>query len=141
MGSFVDSIKANIKEAKQEVNDKITKAAVNMFRDVVQFSPSHELHGSVWAKGLLINQWYPSVGSASVQLDAQADQVGFQSMDRIAQLLGSNNFTSKDNTLWLTNNVPYAYQAEVDGWYGGGMKTAPYAMVDKALNKAKGELG
>lgn len=141
MGSFADSIKANIREVKQEVNDKITKAAVNMFRDVVQFSPSHELHGSVWANGLLINQWYPNVGSASGQLGSQTDQVGLQSMDRIAQLIGSSNFISKDNSLYLTNNVPYAYQAEVDGWYGGGMKTAPYAMVDRALNKAKGELG
>ena len=141
MGSFADSIKANIKEVKQEVNDKITKVAVDMFRNVVQFSPSHELHGSVWANGLLINQWYPSTGSASSQLSSQADQVGFQSMDRISQLIGTNNFTVKDNSLWLTNNVPYAYQAEADGWYGGGMKTAPYAMVDKALTKAKGELG
>lgn len=141
MGSFADSIKANVKEVKQEVNDKIVKAAVNMFRDVVQFSPSHELQGSVWSEGLLINQWYPSVGSPSSQLGSQKDQVGLQSMDRIAQLIGSTDFLKRDNTLYLTNNIPYAYQAEVVGWYGNGMNTAPYAMVDKALTKAKGELG
>ena len=143
MGSFADSIKANIAEVKQEVNDKITNIAVGMFRDVVQFSPSYELHDSVWANGLLINQWYPSVGSASGQLGSQVDQVGYQSMDRIAQLIGSSNFTSKDNTLWLTNNVPYAYQAEALGWYDTtrNQNTHPYAMVDKALTKAKGELG
>lgn len=136
MGSFADSIKANVKEVKQEVNDKITKVAVDMFRDVVMLSPSQELRDSQWAKGLLINQWYPSVGSASTQLGTQTDQVGLQSMDRIAQLIGSNNFTVKDNSLWLTNNVPYAYQAEALGWRG----TLPYMMVDKALINAKAKL-
>ncbi len=140
MGSFADSIKANIKEVKQEVNDKITKVAVDMFRDVVMLSPSQELRDSQWATGLLINQWYPKVGSASSELGSQTDQVGLQSMDRIAQLIGSSNFTVKDNSLWLTNNVPYAYQAEVIGWYGNGMKTAPYGMVGTALTNAKAKL-
>jgi hypothetical protein len=35
MGSFADSIKANIKELQQEVNDKITTEAIKTFRSVV----------------------------------------------------------------------------------------------------------
>jgi hypothetical protein len=57
--------------------------------------------------------------------------------DRIAQLIGSKNFINKDNSIYLTNNVPYVYQVEAIGW----ARTKPYAMVDKALNDAKARIG
>jgi hypothetical protein len=137
MGSFADSIKANIKELQQEVNDKITNEAVKTFRDVVSYSPSQDFNGSVWATGWVINQWYPSVGSPSSSLTDSRDQAGMNSGDRIAQLVGSKNFLKGDNSLWLTNNVPYVYQVEALGW----VRTKPYAMVDKALTDAKTRIG
>lgn len=138
MGSFADSLKANVAEVKQEVNDKITNVAVSMFRDVVQGSPSQDLQDSEWATGWVINQWYPSTRAASSELNEQRDQVGLNSMDRIAQLIGTSNFIKKDNSLWLTNNVPYAYQVEALGWKGS--IRMPYMMVGNALTKAKANL-
>lgn len=137
MGSFADSIKANIKALQQEVNDTITNEAVKTFRSVVSYSPSKDFNGSEWATGWVINQWYPSVGSPSSELNENRDQAGFNSGDRISQLAGSNNFIKKDNSLWLTNSVPYVYQVEALGW----PQTEPYAMVDKALTDAKTRLG
>jgi hypothetical protein len=137
MGSFADSIKANITQIQQEVNDTITNEAVKTFRDVVSYSPSKDFNGAEWATGWVINQWYPSVGRASSELNENRDQAGFNSGDRIAQLIGSKNFIKKDNSLWLTNNVPYVYQVEVLGW----PQTDAYAMVDKALTDAKTRLG
>jgi hypothetical protein len=57
--------------------------------------------------------------------------------DRIAQLIGSKNFINKDNSIYLTNNVPYVYQVEVLGWAGRDA----YAMVDLALTDAKARIG
>ncbi len=137
MGSFADSIKANIKELQQEVNDKITTEAIKTFRSVVSYSPSLDFNGSEWATGWVINQWYPKVGSPSSELNESRDQAGMNSGDRIAQLIGSKNFINKDNSIYLTNNVPYVYQVEAIGW----ARTRPYAMVDKALNDAKARIG
>ncbi len=137
MGSFADSIKANIKELQREVNDIITNEAIKTFRDVVRYSPSKDFNGSEWATGWVINQWYPSVGSPSSELNESRDQAGMNSGDRIAQLIGSRHFTNKDNSVYLTNNVPYVYQVEALGWVG----TKAYAMVDLALTDAKTRLG
>lgn len=132
MGSFADSIKANIKELQQEVNDTITNEAIKTFRDVVSYSPSKDFNGSEWSTGWVINQWYPKVGSPSSELNQARDQAGMNSGDRIAQLLGSKNFLKKDNSIYLTNNVPYVNQVEFIGW----AVQPPYAMVDRALNDA-----
>jgi hypothetical protein len=137
MGSFADSIKANIKELQQEVNDKITTEAAKTFRSVVSYSPSQDFNGSTWATGWVINQWYPKVGSPSAELNESRDQAGMNSVTRIAQLIGSKNFLNKDNSIYLTNNVPYVYQVEALGWAG----TKAYAMVDKALDDARIRIG
>lgn len=136
MGAFADSLKANVKQIKEDINQQITYVAVDLFRDIVYASPSHDLNGSEWATGWIINQWYPSVKRESRELNQTRDQMGFDSLDRIAQLPSQNIFLRKDNTLYFTNNVPYVYQADSLGW----SRTLPYMMVDKSLAKARGRL-
>lgn len=119
---------------QEDVNNCVNDYIINVFKDVVKLSPS-EWQDSPFATGWLANQWYPSVRSPSPSIDERRDLLGFNSLDRIEQLRGEKNFLTKDNSVFLTNNVPHAYQAEVIGW----QFTKPYAMIATAVDNAKGK--
>jgi len=133
MGSFADSVKQNIQSMHEDVNTAVTNFIAETFRDVVKLSPS-EWQNSPHATGWLSNQWYPSVTSPSNSINESRDIYGFNSLDRIEGFRDTKYFFKKDNTVFLTNNVPYAYQAEALGW----KRAAPYAMVATAIDNAKG---
>lgn len=135
MGSFADSVKNNIQLLQEEVNTKITNFAADTFKDVVRLSPS-EWKSSPYATGLLANQWYPSAKEPSSTLTSDKDLLGFNSLDRIEGIRDTKYFLKKDGVLFLTNNVPYAYQAEAIGW----KYAEKYAMVATAIDNAKARL-
>lgn len=131
---FTESINNNIKNTLQEINDTINREAVLTFRDVVKETPNPSMpNAAFYSKGLLINQWYPQFGGISTKLGTSKDDYGFASLDRINTILTAKEFLGKDGSVSLSNSVPYAFQADQIGWYF----TAPYAMVDKALVRAK----
>jgi hypothetical protein len=136
MGSFADSIKANIKELQREVNDKILTEASKTFIDVTTGTPS-DWQNSPFAKGLLSNQWYVAENKLSSELTGAKDLHGSASLNRANSILKWKTFLSKDGYVSFTNNVSYAYQAEALGW----AVTKPYAMVEKALIDAKSRMG
>lgn len=139
MGSFADSIKANIKEVKQEVNDKILGLATYGFTEVVEMSPSEPI-GSEYAIGLLKNQWYLSFNSLSSNLSSSTSQSGANSLLEIQKLTGAKTFLGKDGYVSFTNNVPHGERAEFIGWYPTETNpdwkgTPPYGMVARAMIK------
>lgn len=134
---FFDSIQQNINQTLQNVNDKINKEAVETFRDVVKETPNPSMpDAAFYSKGLLVNQWYPKFGGFSSEISSAKDDYGFNSLDRINVILDGKEFLGKDGEVSLSNNVSYAIQADKIGWYF----TAPYAMVDKAIIKAKARI-
>lgn len=148
MGSFADSLKANIKEVQQEVNDKITNVAAELFIDVIQGTPSawnSDGREAPYADGLLVNQWYLGENKISDELTSAIDLYGSASLNRAASATKLKTFVKKDGYLSLTNNVSYAINAEVKGWpakENPKWKNAPpYAMVEKALITMKVKLG
>jgi hypothetical protein len=144
MGSFADSIKANIKELQQEVNDRILTEASKTFIDVTTGTPS-DWQNSPYAKGLLSNQWYVAENKLSSELTDAKDLHGSASLNRANSVLNWKTFIGKDGYVSFTNNVHYAINAEVLGWKTednpNWRNAKPYAMVEKAMIDAKNRMG
>lgn len=135
-GSFAQSILQNIAKIEQDVNDRVYEIARELFRSIVQLSPSPSNPGET-AKGLLANNWFPMNGpSFSTATTSATSSWGAASLARINALSGSN-FIRKDGTVTLSNNLDYAYRAEVLGWptprWSG--RVAPYRMVALSMQK------
>lgn len=135
MPSFAASVSNNVYAVLTKVNSDAYKIAKELFNTVVDETPS-PAHPGPFATGYLVDQWFPEVGNEfSEELGSSTSRDGSGSKSRIAALIGSE-FFGKDGTLTLTNNVPYAYRAEVLGWPqedGWSGQIGPYRMVAKAL--------
>jgi hypothetical protein len=165
MGSFADSIKANIKELQQEVNDKIVDVFVETSLSVVHLTPSPSWIGQTrgaspsspqYTDGLLANQWYPAENKISNEETSAESDNGGDSITRINAMKSVKTFVAKDGYLSLTNNVPYAYRVDAVGYPAGradviqgygnwswwnGSHEKPYAMIDTSIAKIKAKIG
>lgn len=133
---FGASVLANGQKLLEKTNDKCLAIAKELFVSIVNLSPSPSNPGS-WADGLLANQWYPAIGTFSSEVGTATSPYGAGSLARIANLTtNSEAFFGKDGVITLSNNVSYAYRAEVLGWPvedGWSGKVGPYLMVAKSL--------
>jgi hypothetical protein len=133
---FGASVLANGQKLLEKTNDKCLAIAKELFVSIVNLSPS-PIHPGSWADGLLVNQWYPAVGSFSNQVGTSTSPYGAESIARIYNLTdNSTAFKGKDGMVTLSNNVSYAYRAEALGWpadEGWTGKVGPYLMVAKSL--------
>lgn len=130
-GSFAQSISLNIGKMEQAVNDKIYAIARELFTSIVKLTPSPSQRDAPTAKGLLVNNWFPKDGPEfSSETTTSTSPFGAASLTRINQLRG-NSFLRDDGTVTLSNNLHYAYRAEVLGWpsppWSG--RIGPYRMV------------
>lgn len=135
-GSFAQSVELNSLAILREVNDRVYEIARELFRSIVQLTPSPSNPGDT-AKGLLANNWFPVDGPGFSQATSTAKSSwGAASVARINALRG-NNFFQKDGTVTLSNNLDYAYRAEVLGWpnprWSG--RVGPYRMVALSMQK------
>lgn len=128
---FMADLARNIQRLKVEVNQKVYSIGIELFLRIVERTPSPTNKG-YFAKGLLVNQWYPTDGpSFSSNLGSSISPNGADSVARIKALRGGIQFVGKDGKITLVNNVPYAYQAEMLGWAA----TGPYRMVALSLQE------
>lgn len=164
MGSFADSLKANVAEVKQEVNDKIVKVFKDIAYNVVYLTPSPSwsmsprgTSGNIayYSDGLLANQWYPAENKISDEINNNTSDHGGDSYSRLSAMRDVKTFMKKDGYLSFTNNVPYAYRADVRGYPKGAVDNTtgdgswnywsgdvkPYAMIDQSIAKVKAEIG
>jgi hypothetical protein len=135
--SFLASLDRNILRVKQEVNDKIVKISIELFLSIVAKSPSPSNPGE-YAKGLLANQWYPKFDGFSDEKGSDTSSNGAGSKSRITSLRGTREFFGKDAQLSLTNNLDYAYRAEMLGWPeadGWSGRVGRYRMVALSLQE------
>lgn len=133
-GSFALSVNVNSQTILRSVNDKVYQIARELFTSIVQLTPSPSNKGYT-AKGLLVNNWFPKNGPEfSSEKTTSTSDWGTGSLSRISQLRG-NGFFRKDGTVTLSNNLPYAYRAEVLGWleppWSG--RVGPYLMVARSM--------
>ena len=126
---FAASIKSNGEAILHKVNKEVYRIAWELFTSVVKLTPSPSQPGK-YAKGVLANQWYPSVGAASTAVGSDRSPTGSASLTRINTITRSGSaFLGRDNKLTMANNLDYAVQAERLGW----VMTKGYHMVGKSL--------
>lgn len=114
--SFAQSVNANSLVVLSTVNDQVYKIARELFTSVVKLTPSPEQREAATAKGLLVNNWFPVDGPEfSSEKTSSTSSNGAGSLTRISQLRGKQFFKT-DGTVTLSNNLDYAYRAEVLGW-------------------------
>ena len=99
--------------AQEKVLKIFKKSVIDLTSDIISDTPVDT--------GRLKNNWFPSVGTASEQTtEATANEAG----DRSNSLV--NNQLTLDKTFYFTNNLPYAFRIEFEGW---SKVKAPQGMV------------
>jgi hypothetical protein len=123
------------KRALEQANRNASQAFKTVAEDTVALTPSPS-HPGPYAKGLLANQYYTKIGSISRQLGDNLDEKGAESVARIQDVLSTSPFMGKDNVIYFSNNVPYAYRAENLGWpknEGWSGKIGAYKMLEGSI--------
>lgn len=144
--SFLTDIEAFAKKAVLKASSSVANVAEDLMTATVINTPSPSNPGP-YAKGLLANQWYSSIGDFSSMVSSDANSNGIASLSRIKATLASNPFLGRDNVVTLTNNLDYAYRAEHLGWPAGqgtngrhwSGRQGPYAMVSKSMAYVQGK--
>ena len=100
-------------KAQEKALKIFKKSVIDLTSDIISDTPVDT--------GRLKNNWFPSVGAASEQTtEATANEAG----DRSNNLV--NNQLALDKTFYFTNNLPYAFHIEFEGW---SKNKAPQGMV------------
>ena len=111
---MIDRQIENFSAKAQEKALKIfKKSIIDLTSDIISDPPVDT--------GRLKNNWFPSVGAASEQTaEATANEAG----DRAESF--ANSELTLDKTFYFTNNLPYAFRIEFEGW---SKNKAPQGMV------------
>jgi len=132
---FAKSVQASTKRTLARVNKACYQIAAELFKSVVELTPSPSNPGP-YAIGHLANQWYPSDdGDFSDELSSDTSDSGAGSLSRIATMRGYA-FFGRDGIATLANNLSYAYRAEALGWTqkdGWSGTIGPYRMVARSI--------
>lgn len=100
-------------KAQEKVLKIFKKSVIDLTSDIISDTPVDT--------GRLKNNWFPSTGAAGEQTtEATANEAG----DR-AEKCAQNELTL-DKTFYFTNNLPYAFRIEFEGW---SKVKAPQGMV------------
>lgn len=70
--------------------------------------------------------WFTSIGSPSANITEATDPSGSSSISSSMSAISK----ATGNVLWITNNLPYIYRLEFEGW----SKQAPAGMVRVTVN-------
>lgn len=92
---------------------KIKKAFVGLSTDIIMDTPV--------LSGRLKNNWFPSVNQGTNETTNETSNEALNRVNSVQFKLG--------DTLYLTNNLPYAKRIEFDGWSA----KAPAGMVRKNI--------
>ena len=142
---LADDIRKFADKAQKAMSDNTNKIVQDLFDLAVQYSPS-PIRPGPYAKGLLVNQWYPSVGSPDSTVTSATSPNGADSIARILGLASANAFLGKDNVVYLSNNTEEAYYANTLGWAKGQGTNGwiwtgkpAYYMTSKAISYIQGK--
>jgi len=118
--SFTGDLTSYANKTVNQLERVKRKSAFELFSAVVFSTPVD--------KGVLRNNWFASINSGSQETTAAPGASGDSAKNRIGNALKDSNLA---DTLFLTNNLPYAAAIEFDGHSA----QAPQGMVRvNALN-------
>ena len=139
--NFSESIKAFEKKALLAANRSRSNAIESLFTEVVVLSPDPPGKGN-YAKGLVKNSWYASIGLPDLTVGRTPNVNGADSLSRIRSILTMLPLNN-DAVVTLTNSLPYINYVENVGWpknYPGNNtgwqwtgKVGPYSMVSTSI--------
>ena len=117
--SFSSDIGGWAKGATEEIAEVNKNIVFGLFESVIRDTPVLE--------GRLRANWLPSVDDPETQeIDVQ-DSSGEETVQNVKNFIERIN-GKDDFSVFLTNNLPYAYRIEYDGW---SSTKAPEGMVRK----------
>lgn len=142
-----NDIKAFTDKAVKAMSDNTNKIVEDLFTAAVDYSPSPTRDPTGrYARGLLVNQWYFSVGAPSSEVGSSLSDSGTDSIARIREIASVLPFNGKDNSVYLSNNTEEAYYANKLGWQRGQGNNgwiwagaSAYYMADKAISYIQGK--
>lgn len=137
---FASDIRAFKDKALKSASDNTSKVFSDLSALVIRFSPSPSNPGP-YAKGLLVNQYYFSVGNPDLSVTSSTSPTGADSLNRLAAFLESSPWLGKDNTAFIANSTQESYYADILGWAAGKGtngwvwtgKQGPYMMRAQAI--------
>jgi len=115
---FASDIRAFQEKALKNTSDNTNKVFSDLSTLVIRFSPSPSNPGP-YAKGLLVNQYYFSVGTPDLSVTSSTSPAGADSLSRLDAFLANNPWLAKDNTAFIANSTQEAYYADILGWVAG----------------------
>lgn len=118
MNTFTLDVSNFVDKASKTADAEVRKICLDLVTGIVLKTPVDT--------GRARANWFTSIGSPSANVTNSTDPSGSSS---ISSALGAiSNATG--NVLWITNNLPYIYRLEFEGW----SKQAPAGMVRVTIN-------
>jgi len=124
MNTFKLDLTNFIEKTKKNVDQKVQIICLNLVSGIVYETPVDT--------GQAINNWFTNIGSPSNQTTTDTDPSGRRAIAR-AQ---SDIKKAPGNIFWVSNNLPYIYRLEFEGW----SKKAPRGMVRITVDRIQREL-
>lgn len=119
MSKFSVDVAKYVAKTKKDVNEVIQGTAISLFRAVIMDTPVDT--------GRLINNWFATRGGPSTKVTQGSNTY----QGAVARMV-SKIEQSESPSYYLTNNLPYAYRIEYEGW---SKVKAPQGMVRKNVNR------
>lgn len=118
MSTFTLDVSKFVDKASKTADAEVRKICYDLVTGIILKTPVDT--------GRARANWFTSIGSPSVSVTASTDPSGSSS---ISSALGAIS-KATGNVLWITNNLPYIYRLEFEGW----SKQAPAGMVRVTIN-------
>lgn len=118
MSTFTLDVSNFVDKASKTADAEVRKICLDLVTGIVLKTPVDT--------GRARANWFTSVGSPSGNVTNSTDPSGSSS---ISSALGPIS-KATGNVLWITNNLPYIYRLEFEGW----SKQAPAGMVRVTIN-------
>lgn len=118
MSTFKLDVSKFIDKASETADAEVRKICLDLLTGIVLKTPVDT--------GRARANWFTSIGSPSINITESTDPSGSStianSLSAISEATG--------NVLWITNNLPYIYRLEFEGW----SRQAPAGMVRVTVN-------
>lgn len=118
MSTFKLDVSKFIDKASETADAEVRKICLDLLTGIVLKTPVDT--------GRARANWFTSIGSPSINVTESTDPSGSStianSLSAISEATG--------NILWITNNLPYIYRLEFEGW----SRQAPAGMVRVTVN-------
>lgn len=118
MSTFTLDVSNFVDKASKTADAEVRKICLDLVTGIVLKTPVDS--------GRARANWFTSIGSPNADTTVSIDPSGSAT---ISSALGAIS-KATGNVLWITNNLPYIYRLEFEGW----SKQAPAGMVRVTIN-------